>query len=165
MSYFLGAVRGMDSPRQWAAGLALGLLGGCIPVHSLLTVLVAITLVLCGANLLTGAVGWGLGWLAASGLAGPFEQLGYALLTAPRLQAVWVLLVESPGGCWCHWNNTLVAGSFVGGAMIAAPVFLVALFAAQGIQRRLNRFFSRFPVTRWLVRDEARSTQSGINPT
>ncbi len=163
--FLLSTVRGMDSPRQWAAGLALGLVGGCIPFQSLLVVVFAVVLLLSGANLLTGAAGWAGGWLVARTLAGPFEQLGFDLLTAPRLQPLWVLLSESPGGCWCHWNNTLVTGSLAGGLMIAVPLFFTGLFAAQRIQRKLNALFSRFALTRWLIQDAGRAVNPGIDPT
>jgi hypothetical protein len=94
--FLLSTVSGMDSPRQWAAGLALGLVGGCIPFQSLLVVVIAVVLLLSGANLLTGAAGWAGGWVVARGTiraagfravdcAPPAATLGFAQRVAGRV--------------------------------------------------------------------------------
>lgn len=147
----LGTLRGMDSPLQWAAGLSLGFAGGCLPVDSLIPWFVGLILILCGANLLTGAVGWGLGCGVAV-LAGPaWEKLGFQLLNRAGLSSFWTSLQNLPAAAWFGFDDSLVVGSVFAAICGAVPLFLFSWFAGKPLRESLAGFYQRFPATRWLV--------------
>jgi len=163
--WMLRTLRGMDTPIQWAGGLALGVLTGLLPLNSLLPVFCAGLLILSGANLLTGTFGCLTGFALKPLFAVSFESLGQSLLTWKSLQPFWVLLSEMPLGPWCRFENTLVTGSLAGGILIAFPLFLTGWIGARHLRRWLSRLFVQSDWTAWLVEDGNEVSRAGVaNP-
>lgn len=160
ISILLKGLRGMDTPVQWAGGLALGMVAGMLPPDSLLVVFFGLAILLSGSNLLTGIAGWGAGACLAMALAEWTEPCGYWILTRPGWQGLWVTVSELPLGVWCRWNDSRVAG----GLAIGIPCGLLAFGAACLLGSKLRRWLTvrlagnRW--TRWLAEDRI-NTQAG----
>ncbi len=152
--FFLRTLRGMDRPLQWAGGLAVGMVAGFLPIHSLLLYFLLVLLIVSGANLLTGGCGYLAGCLVSGPLAETSEQLGHNLLVHPGLQSWWVAVSEVPLGAWCDFGNTMVTGPLALGIALAFPTFLVAWAAGTRIRRILARIFERYSMTAWMVDPE-----------
>lgn len=114
------------TPRQIAAGLALGAAFGLTPLvnlHNLVVLALAMVL-----NVSIGGVllGWTLFTPLGFALDPVFDRIGSALLHAPALQGFWTSLFNTPGVPLTNFNNTVVLGSFVGWLVLWLPIFLLA---------------------------------------
>ncbi|HAH05133.1 MAG TPA: hypothetical protein DCM05_01190 [Elusimicrobia bacterium] len=124
LRYLAKAFVGHDTPRQMAAGFALGLLAGLVPKASLLSQLV---LALIAATQVSLAAGYGAAALASllSPLLDPLtHRLGWLLLVdAEGLAPLWAWLYDLPIVPWTGFNNTVTLGSFVLGLALAFPAY------------------------------------------
>ena len=116
------------TPRQIAAGLALGAAFGLTPlvnVHNLVVLVLAMVL-----NVSIGGVllGWTLFVPVGFALDPVFDRVGSALLGAPGLQSLWTSLYNTPGVPLTNFNNTVVLGSVVGWLVLWLPIFYLARF-------------------------------------
>ncbi len=135
------------TPRQIAAGFALGAALGLTPlvnVHNLLVFAAA-----CLLNVSFG--GFLLGWTVfvplGFALDPIFHRVGLALLQAPSLTGLWTSLYNTPGLALTNFNNSVVLGSFVSWVVLWLPIFflsqwLVVRYRAHVYERlRKMRFF------------------------
>lgn len=125
--YLRSVFRTHDTPRQMAAGVALGLCLGLIPKGNLLAAVV------CGAILAT-RVNLGSAMLAAlvtsvlAPLADPLTHpIGWMLLTPSMLRPFWLRVYGLPLAPWTAFNNTVVLGNFVLGLLLTYPTYRWAL--------------------------------------
>ncbi len=160
--WMLRTLRGMDTPTQWASGLALGSIIGWLPPDSLLPYVLGCLLVLAGANMMTGAFGVLVAWMLKPLLANSFESFGYFLLTHSSLQSFWVTVSEMPVGNWCRFENTMVTGALVGGFLIAIPLFLIAWIGSRQLRRWMASLFERSKWTVWLVENSNDVSKAGV---
>lgn len=114
------------TPRQIAAGFALGAALGLTPVvnvHNLLVFAAA-----CLLNVSFG--GFLLGWTVfvplGFALDPLFHALGLALLQAPSLTGFWAALYNTPGVPLTNFNNSVVLGSFVSWVVLWLPIYFVS---------------------------------------
>lgn len=126
LRYLAKAFVGQDSPRQMAAGFALGLLAGLVPKSSLLSQLV---LVLIASTQVSLAAGYGAAALASlvSPLLDPLtHRIGLLLLSdAGALKPLWTWLYNLPVVPWTGFNNTVTLGAFVLGLVLLFPAYLL----------------------------------------
>jgi uncharacterized protein (TIGR03546 family) len=122
----IGALNSEGTPRQVAAGFALGAALGLTPlvnVHNLLVFAAA-----CLLNVSFG--GFALGWTVfvpvGFALDPLFHRIGLALLQAPGLTAFWTALANTPGVPLTNFNNSVVLGSFVGWVVLWLPIFFLS---------------------------------------
>jgi uncharacterized protein (TIGR03546 family) len=124
LRYLAKAFVGEETPRQMAAGFALGLLAGLVPKASLLSQLV---LVVIAGTRVSLAAGYGAAVLASllSPLLDPLtHRIGLLLLVDARwLSPLWARLYDLPIVPWTGFNNTVTLGSFVLGLVLLYPVF------------------------------------------
>ena len=145
LRFLAKALAGLDSPRQLAAGLALGFAVGLVPKTSLLAQLGLIVLCAVQVNL---AAAYGAAALAslASLPADPLaHQVGQALLVkAAFLRPLWTALYNMPVVPWTDFNNTVTLGWAVLGAALVYPLYRVLLGPcerhAPALGARLKRF-------------------------
>lgn len=126
-----GSIRGVDSSRQLAAGVALGMLIGLTPKISLLVIVFGILLILSKANLITGILS-ALVFTWIGPLLDPISHsLGVMLLTHESLQPFFCDIFQSPLVAWTRIENTVVTGSIIIGLLSILPVYHVSyrLFA------------------------------------
>jgi len=114
------------TPRQIAAGFALGAALGLTPlvnVHNLLVFALA-----CLLNVSFG--GFLLGWTVfvplGFALDPLFHAIGLALLQAPALTGFWTALYNTPGVPLTNFNNSVVLGSVVSWVVLWLPIFFLS---------------------------------------
>lgn len=119
-------LNGEVSPNEIAAGVALGVWIGLIPIGLLPTLLFFFALVV-NVNLPMMAVAGGVVKLVAF-IADPVAgAIGYRLLAqTPALSAFWTTLYNLPVVPFTRFNNTIVLGQAVLGLVLLVPVFLLA---------------------------------------
>ena len=135
------------TPRQIAAGFALGAALGLTPlvnVHNLLVFAAA-----CLLNVSFG--GFLLGWTVfvpvGFALDPLFHAVGLALLQSPALTGFWTALYNTPGVPLTNFNNSVVLGSFVSWVVLWLPIYflsrwLVVKYRAHVYERlKRMRFF------------------------
>ena len=114
------------TPRQIAAGFALGAALGLTPLvnaHNLVVFALA-----CLLNVSFGAflLGWTVFVPAGFALDPLFHAVGLALLQAPGLTGFWTALANTPGVPLTNFNNSVVLGSFVGWVVLWLPIYFVS---------------------------------------
>jgi uncharacterized protein (TIGR03546 family) len=152
LRYLAKALAAQDSPKQLAAGFALGLAAGLIPKTSLLAHLALVGLCLTTANL---GAGYAAAFLAP--LATPLtdriaDPLGrFLLVELEALGPLWTFLYNLPVVPWTAFNNTIVLGSTALGLLIAYPAYRLSepLFARY--QARFGERFRRFKIVQLLL--------------
>jgi len=114
------------TPRQIAAGFALGAALGLTPlvnVHNLVVLALA-----CLLNVSFGAflLGWTVFVPLGFALDPLFHPIGLALLQAPGLTGFWTALANTPGVPLTNFNNSVVLGSFVGWLVLWLPIYFLS---------------------------------------
>lgn len=131
----LHALVASDSPRQLAAGFALGMVLGLLPKGNLIALSVCVMLFSLRVNKPLALMA-ALLFTCLSPLADSFTgQLGNEVLHVGVLQAGFASVYKLPLGPWLGLHNTVVMGSLLVGLYLVYPVYW-ALFAGT---RRLER--------------------------
>lgn len=124
--YLAQALAAEDSPRQLAAGFALGAFAGLVPKSSIVSTL---ALVLIAATQVNPAAGYGAAALFSllSPLLDPLtHRLGALLLVdASPLVPLWTRLYNLPVVPWTGFNNTVTLGSTLVGLALLGPLYLL----------------------------------------
>jgi len=112
-----------DSPRQLAAGFALGMVLGILPKGNLIALSLCVMLFSLRVNKGLAIVAAVLfSWLGP--LADSFtNRMGDEVLHAGVLQAGFASVYELPLGPWLGFNNTIVMGSLLVGLYLVYPVY------------------------------------------
>jgi uncharacterized protein (TIGR03546 family) len=126
-----------DSPRQLAAGIAIGMVLGLVPKGNLIAVSLCVLVfslrVNTGLALLAATV---FTWIGAG--IDPFaSKLGMQVLMISSLQATYASVFNLPLGPWIGFNNTVVTGSFLIGVYLAYPTYWLSLVICERLQPRL----------------------------
>jgi uncharacterized protein (TIGR03546 family) len=136
----IGALLAGDSPRQLAAGVALGMVVGLVPKGNLIALSLCVLVFSLRVNTslaLLAAVAFT--WVGAA--LDPFaSKLGMQVLTIASLQATYASVFNLPLGPWLGFNNTVVTGSLLIGIYLAYPVYWVSLIVCERLQPRLIRW-------------------------
>jgi uncharacterized protein (TIGR03546 family) len=128
------------TPRQVAAGVALGAVFGLTPllnVHNLLLFGAALIL---NVSLSGVFLGWAVFVPVGFALDPLFNAVGGWLLAAPALRSLWTWLSNVPAMPFTNFNNTVVLGSFVAWLVAAVPLFFLARW---GVERYRARVYER----------------------
>ncbi|HRY29329.1 MAG TPA: TIGR03546 family protein [Elusimicrobiota bacterium] len=119
------------SPRQIAAGIALGSIAGITPTASLHNLPVLVLILLLRVNISSAFVSLAA-FSAFSYFLDPlFNKIGYALLTLPALKHFWTELYNTPLLAWTNFNNTLTLGSLVFALLLFGPLYFVLAWAVK----------------------------------
>jgi len=120
---FIQGLTSDTDPRQIGAGIALGFLIGLMPKATLTAQLLIVLVMATRVNIPMAL----LAALAVSALNPLLDKLsdpiGYALLTSEALRPLWTKLYNMPVVPWTGFNNTVVPGGLVLGAVLLAPVY------------------------------------------
>jgi uncharacterized protein (TIGR03546 family) len=157
------ALHSDGTPRQVAAGIALGACIGLTPLLNLHNLVIFACLALLnvsfGGGMLGLAVFTPLGFI----LDPIFHRIGLALLTAPALRGLWTGWYNTPVVPFSNFNNSVVLGSFVFWVVFAVPIYLLARVGIAryretiGARVRSSRFYQAvaasklYNVYRWFV--------------
>ena len=115
-----------ESPRQIAAGFAIGAWIGLIPVGFLPSFMLFCCF-LINVNLATLALAAGIFKVVAFAVDPAANKLGYLLLARTDvLRPLWTRLYNLPIVPYTRFNNTIVMGSLVIGLVLLIPLYLAA---------------------------------------
>jgi len=113
------------SPRQVAAGLALGAALGLTPLVSLHNLLVFALLCLLNVSFGGGMLGWAL-FMPVGFLLDPlFHRIGLLLLELPALRPLWTSWYNAPIVPYTNFNNSVVLGSVLVWLGLLGPIYLL----------------------------------------
>ena len=113
------------TPRQIAAGLALGAALGLTPIANLHNLVVFALACLLNVSFGAFLLGWSL-FVPLGFILDPlFHRIGLALLDAPALTGFWTALYNTPVVPLTNFNNSVVLGSFVGWVALWLPMFFL----------------------------------------
>ncbi len=148
---FKGTVKGFDTSRQLAVGVACGLVIGLIPKDSLLPYAIALIAILSRGNLLS----MGVSGLVFSGLSPALDsvshRLGIWLLTLDPLQSTWSALYQLPVVPWTRLENSVVTGSLLLGLISCVPIYLISFQFFERFGTPLAQRLLRNRVAIWLI--------------
>jgi uncharacterized protein (TIGR03546 family) len=118
------------SPRQVAAGIALGACLGLTPLINAHNLIIFALIVILNVSFGGGMLGWAI-FTPFGFLFDPvFDRLGRALLLeTPSLTPLWTAWYNAPGIPYTNFNNTVVLGSFVAWLLLVLPIFLLSRWA------------------------------------
>jgi uncharacterized protein (TIGR03546 family) len=137
---FLGTVSGMDSAGQLAAGVALGMIIGLLPMDSLLPYLFLLALLFTRANLLTAISAAAVfSWIGIA-LTSIEHSIGRAILTFEPLEPAWTWMIQQPIIPWTRFENTVVTGSLILGLLACYPVYRLSKFGFTSYGSILTRW-------------------------
>jgi uncharacterized protein (TIGR03546 family) len=137
----VSALNGEVSPRQIAAGFALGAWIGLIPVGLLPTILFFLALVV-NVNLPLLAVGTAIFKILGFAFDPLANKVGFGLLVkAGGLKGLWTALYNMPLVPYTRFNNTIVMGSFALGLVLLIPLYFLARIGVERYRTSLRPTF------------------------
>lgn len=126
LAKIVSILNGEISPKQIAAGFALGVWIGLLPVRGLMPIVLLLLSFVLNVNLAILFVAAGIFKLVAYLIDPIANQLGFHLLTnVPSLTAFWTKLYNTPIVPYTNFNNTIVLGSFVIGFVLLIPMYFI----------------------------------------
>ena len=121
---FLQILRSGQTPRQIAAGFALGSMVGLMPFLTLQGMFLWLVILIFYVNLSAALLAVTLFALIAYVFDPVFHALGYYFLTGiPSLQGLWTSLYNAPIAPLTRFNNTVVLGSLLASLILYLPVY------------------------------------------
>ncbi|MCX6132446.1 MAG: TIGR03546 family protein [Ignavibacteriales bacterium] len=121
---FIQILRSGQTPRQVAAGFALGSMVGLMPFFTLQGPLVWLVILLFDVNLSAAILSATLFTLVAYLFDPVFHALGYLVLTdVSGLHGLWTSLYNAPIAPLTRFNNTVVLGSLLCSFVLLLPIY------------------------------------------
>lgn len=156
---FKGTVKGFDTSRQLALGVAIGMIIGLIPKDSLLPYAMLLIGILSRANLLSlGLSAVFFSWI--SPLLDPIlHRLGHWALTYDPFQATWSWLYQVPLMPWTRFDNTVVMGALLGGLALSIPVHFISRLLFEKFGSLIAKALLNTRLANWLIGDPAPNPQ------
>jgi len=134
------------TPRQVAAGMALGAVLGLTPLLNLHNLVMLGIIMVFNVSFPGAMLGWALAIPVGFALDPAFDALGRALLLdTPALTPLWTRLANTPVVPLTNFNNTVVLGSLVAWAVLAIPIYFLARW---GVDRYRTRVYARLKESR-----------------
>jgi uncharacterized protein (TIGR03546 family) len=159
---FLKVLRAGQTPRQIAAGFALGSIVGLSPMFTLQGFLVWLVILIFNVNLSAAILSFTVFSLIAY-LADPmFHWIGYQLLVnVDQFKSLWTAMYNAPIAPLTRFYNTVVMGSFASALVLTVPVYfgmrqlVLAYRATVGArveQWKVYQIVSKSAIVRWYTR-------------
>ena len=121
---FISVLRSGQTPRQIAAGFALGAIVGLMPFLTLQGLLLWLVILVLDVNLSAALLAVTLFALLSYIIDPLLHAMGYFLLVdTSSLHGFWTSLYNAPIAPLTRFNNTVVLGSFVAGFLLLLPVY------------------------------------------
>jgi uncharacterized protein (TIGR03546 family) len=128
------------TPRQVAAGFALGAALGLTPLVNPHNLIVFALLCLLNVSFGGGMLGWALFTPIGFALDPVFHRIGLALLEAPGLRSLWTSWYNAPLIPYTNFNNSVVLGSVLVWLVLLLPIYVLG---RKGIAIYRERYASR----------------------
>jgi uncharacterized protein (TIGR03546 family) len=142
----IGTLNSEGTPRQVAAGIALGAVFGLTPLmnlHNLVLFGLALILNLSMAGVF---LGWAVFVPVGFALDPLFDAIGKALLDADGLRPLWTSLYNMPVVPFTNFNNSVVLGSLVFWLVTLVPFYFLWKWA---VTRYREKVYERFKKMRF----------------
>ena len=121
---FIQILRSGQTPRQIAAGFALGSMIGLMPFLTLQGLFLWLVILIFDVNLTAAILSVTLFALIAYIFDPVFHALGYYFLTdISALRGLWTSLYNAPIAPLTRFNNTVVLGSLLASLVLYLPVY------------------------------------------
>jgi uncharacterized protein (TIGR03546 family) len=121
---FIQVLRSGQTPRQIAAGFALGAIVGLMPFFTLQGLCLWLVIFVFDVNLSAALLAAALFALLAYVVDPLLHAFGcFLLVDVPSLKSLWTLLYNAPIAPLTRFNNTVVLGSLVVGVLLVLPVY------------------------------------------
>ncbi len=134
------------TPRQIAAGMALGAVLGLTPLLNLHNLVMLAAIMLFNVSIPGAMLGWALAIPVGFALDPVFDLIGRTLLLAtPVLKPMWTSLANTPVVPLTNFNNTIVLGSLVGWLVLAIPIYFLSRW---GVERYRAKVYPRLAQSR-----------------
>lgn len=158
---FFRTLRGSESPKQLAWGVALGMGIGLIPNDSLFVAILAVLTLATKTNLFVASLAailfsWA-GFLGDDAL----HRLGARILTVPGWQAYFAWASQAPILPWTRFNNTVVMGSTALSIVICYPVYYLSHAFFENVSPRIHQKLTPFRIYRFLTGTPVPTTSPG----
>ncbi len=134
------------TPRQLAAGFALGMLIGLVPKGNLIAISLMTLFCALRINLAAGTASIALFTWAGMFLDPISHRVGQFLLAHPALEPYWASLYTVKLMPWTAYNNTVVLGSTAIGLVLLVPVYALSRPAFARITPGLAAFVRKYHV-------------------
>lgn len=135
---FFTALNANAHPGDLAHAAAMGLLLALVPRGNLLWVALFSLLLFVRVNKGTLFLSLILLSFVSPLLDGILDSLGYAILTLPAAQPLFVSMINVPFLGLTRFNNTLVAGSLAAGIAAYAPAYFLVRFLVKLYRDKLQ---------------------------
>ncbi len=133
------------TPRQIAAGFALGAALGLTPLMNLHNLVVLALACLLNVSFGGFLLGWTVMVPVGFALDPLFNRVGLALLEAPPLAGLWTAMYNTAGIPLTNFNNSVVLGSVVGWLVLWLPIYFLARWL---IVKYREKVYARLKKTR-----------------
>jgi uncharacterized protein (TIGR03546 family) len=126
LAKIMSILNGEVSPKQIAAGFALGVWIGLIPVKGLMAYVLLFFSFIVNVNLAILFVAVAIFKIIAFVTDPVANQVGFSLLTNAGLKDFWTQLYNMPIVPYTRFYNTIVMGSLVIGFVLLIPMYFAA---------------------------------------
>jgi len=141
-----------SSPSAIAFAVAFGIVAGCVPVFSGLTLFLLLLTLVFRVQIASALLAWGLTRLACvAGLTRGFESIGESLLDNESLHGFWTWVCNARVFGWFSLDRYAVLGGAVTGLVLGAALFLPVRWAVIGYRRFAHEKVSQNKFFRWLM--------------
>jgi uncharacterized protein (TIGR03546 family) len=123
------ALNSQGTPRQVAAGVALGAALGLTPIANLHNLAIVLAAMVLNVSLAGFSLGWAVFVSVGFALDPLFDAIGRSLLGAPALRGLWTALTNMPIVPFTNFNNSVVLGSLVFWIVAWVPIYMAAEWA------------------------------------
>ena len=125
LAKFILALNGNVKKTQLAAGFAWGMILGLIPVGNIFWIVLFIFSFFLRHNYWSKILLMTLLIILSPVIAPLVDKVGWWFLHIPALHPMFTTMYNTPFVPFTQFNNTLVAGGFVGGIALWLPVFFL----------------------------------------
>ena len=159
----VGALNSDGTPRQVAAGIALGAVFGLTPLmnlHNLVLFGLALILNLSMAGVF---LGWAIFIPVGFALDPLFDAIGRALLGADGLRGLWTTLYNVPVVPFTNFNNSVVLGSFVFWLVTLVPFYFLWKWAVARYRERVYERLKKMRLFQLLTASKLYTTYRSLS--
>ena len=135
------SVRGIDSTRQLALGVAIGMTIGFIPKENLIFVGLLVVLIITGANLVTGLLSAIAASLLGQFMQSAFHFAGSEILATKFMQSLLSRVMHQPLVAWTDINNTIVCGALFFGLAMFVPIYFFSFGLFHNVRSKIKALY------------------------
>lgn len=147
LAKIMAILNGEVSPKQIAAGFALGVWIGLIPVKGLMSIVLLLFSFIVNVNLAILFVAAAIFKLLAFLIDPAANQVGFQILTHPALKDFFTNLYNTPIVPYTRFYNTIVMGSLIIGFVLLLPMYILSYM---GVVRYRSQYREKIKNSRFM---------------